>query len=181
MTANDKVQAEQNAAEEWRPVIGFGNNFYEVSSYGRVRRIQTGRILKPRPKKNGYLQVNISISGYKRNRHVHALVALSFIGPRPTGQEINHKNHRKSDNGLGNLEYLTPLRNIQEAAARGLMRRDVSGIKNPRAKLNIDDVRLIRSLFDSGEATRRTLADRFKVTWEQVNHIVRRRAWKEVS
>jgi hypothetical protein len=184
MLANDIVRPEQeDAPEEWRPVVGFGENYYEVSSAGRVRRIETRHVLKPRPKKNGYLQVNPSICGRARNRHVHEMVALSFIGPRPPGLEINHKNHQKSDNSVGNLEYVTHSQNAHEAAIRGLMGsgRTLRGSENPNSRLSEDDVRLIRRLFDSGEATRRDLADRFGVTWENVNRIVRRQTWKEVS
>lgn len=170
-----------DAPEEWRSVIGFGENLYEVSSLGRVRRIETGYVLKPRPKKNGYFQVCLSVSGCAKNRHVHILVARAFIGPCPTGEEVNHKNHRKSDNGTDNLEYMTHQRNTQEAGLRGLMgRTDMGGTKNGNAKLNDDDVREIRRLFDSGVATRRELANRFNITWEQANNIVRRRAWKKV-
>lgn len=182
ITSSDLARSDDASREEWRAVVGFGSKLYEVSSFGRVRRIETGHVLKPRPKKNGYFQVSISVLGRAKNRHIHQLVALAFIGPCPRGSEINHKNHRKSDNGVGNLEYVTHARNAKEAALRGLMSHgDRSGAANSNSKLNEDDVRMMRRLFDSGEATRRELSDRFGVTWEQVNKIVRRRAWKGVS
>jgi NUMOD4 motif/HNH endonuclease len=186
MTASESAPAARGGAarEEWRAVVGY-EGWYEVSSLGNVRRIARSngatpfRVLRPRPKKKGYLQVNLSVHGEKRNRHVHDLVAAAFIGPRPRGQQVNHKNHVKSDNSLRNLEYGTAAYNTMRAAQRGLMSRDVRGERNPAARLRVDDVRKMRALFRSG-TPRRRLAEMFEVTWEQVNHIVKRRNWRHV-
>lgn len=42
----------------WRPAVGFP--LYEVSSLGRIKNVKTGRMLRPRGKKNGYLQVRLN-------------------------------------------------------------------------------------------------------------------------
>jgi hypothetical protein len=48
--------------------------------------------------------VNLS----KRQKLVHRLVAEAFIGPCPTGKQVNHKDGVKANNNLENLEYVTP-------------------------------------------------------------------------
>lgn len=107
--------------EEWRPVTVrfFGASltpFYEVSSFGRVRRTKTaqgtkaGKILRPWwcPTRNGeYLKVSIYCSGMRRSVFVHRLVALAFI-PNPEGKaEVNHKDTDHSNNRKDNLSWMT--------------------------------------------------------------------------
>jgi hypothetical protein len=49
------------------------------------------------------------------------LVAENFIGKRPKGYEINHKDGKKSNNRLNNLEWVTPKENYHHAVKLGLM------------------------------------------------------------
>ncbi len=103
--------------EEWRDVPELSP--YQVSNLGRVRRSDYGRII------NGWLSfgyrvVNICIDGKPRKYLVHVLVALAFLGERPTepnGQQydINHKDGDRDNNALINLEYITKLENIQHS------------------------------------------------------------------
>ena len=55
---------------------------------------------------------------------VHSLVALAFIGPRPEGMEVNHKDCDKQNNALNNLEYVTHGENQRHAAQMGRMSND---------------------------------------------------------
>jgi hypothetical protein len=57
------------------------------------------------------------------SKEVHVLVAEVFLGPRPNGAEINHKNGIKADNHYRNLEYTTQAENFQHALDTGLLRR----------------------------------------------------------
>ena len=42
-------------------------------------------------------------------------------------------------------------------------------------------MREIRRAYAAGEATQRALADRFKVTWQNIGCIVRKESWKHVA
>lgn len=53
---------------------------------------------------NGYKYVRLSGSTHT----VHSLVAKAFLGERPDGYHIHHKDGDPSNNRLDNLEYLTP-------------------------------------------------------------------------
>ena len=89
--------------ENWRPVIGYESK-YEVSDLGRVRRVNTGRVLKLYESK-GYMFVCLCSGGVMKNKYVHRLVAEAFI-ERPDGlYEINHKDENKSNNRVENLEW----------------------------------------------------------------------------
>lgn len=101
-------------SEEWRPVYeqpSFSEP-YEVSNCGRVRNTRTGRILALVLTHKGYLRVGLRRASRSRMVFVHKLVALAFIGPRPTGLQINHKNGVKTDNCIHNLEYVSCQENI---------------------------------------------------------------------
>ena len=107
--------------EEWKPVKGY-KGFYEVSNYGRVKRLPynsrgktigqkrvffrhyDGGILKGTVCKNGYRRVTLTKNGKNKYYHVHAIVAKAFI-PNPKHLPcINHKNEDKTDNRVENLE-----------------------------------------------------------------------------
>ncbi len=53
------------------------------------------------------------------------------------------------------------------------------GALNPAAKLREVDVPVIRSLADAG-VSRAELARRYGVTWQTVDHVVRRVSWVDV-
>lgn len=113
-------------SEEWRAILG---GTYEVSSVGNVRRAtagrrtHAGRTVKPILMKIGYLVVGPVVNGKNKKFYVHELVALAFIGPRPEGLSINHKDGDKTNNVVANLEYVTHAENMAHAAKAGLMAR----------------------------------------------------------
>lgn len=109
------------------------NGRYEASNDGQIRRIQTGKILKPsKDHKGGYLQVRLLVGRFLNadiqfRAHVHRLVALTFLGGKPSPQwQVNHKNGIKTDNRVENLEYVTPAVNVNHAIMNGLIRRSLS-------------------------------------------------------
>jgi len=110
--------------EEWRAIAQWPS--YEISSMGRIRRVTAyrstypGRILKPYLSK-GYYAIRIAVNGRYKSRTIHALVAETFIGPRPDGAVINHKDAVKTNNCADNLEYTTPAGNSQHAYMHGVI------------------------------------------------------------
>jgi len=151
--------AEELAAEEWRPVVGF-EALYEVSSLGRVKSLRkctstfVGRIVKARSKgSKGYLSVNLSPgSGRTKITHLlHLVVARAFLGPPPEGKEVNHEDGIKTNPRLSNLSYVTKPENHRHAVVIGLHTFDaVRGERNVNAKLTDDKVRLIRRRLREG-------------------------------
>ena len=47
------------------------------------------------------------ICGWTHKARVHSLVAEAFLGPRPLGHEVNHKDGNKWNNDVSNREYVT--------------------------------------------------------------------------
>lgn len=163
------------------------NNRYEVSNKGRVRRIVAGkstkinRVLKPRKNDKGYVSVMLyfGTKDNKRSFSIHKLVAHAFLGKKPEGYEINHKNGVKHDNLLENLEYVTPSQNVQHAFDY-LNHFRARGDTNGNAVLSEDQAIEIKTLLRSG-AKGRDIAKQFGVSVSTVSAIKHRRIWQHLE
>lgn len=167
--------------EEWRPCPRCETR-YSVSNIGRIRRdasynsTYAGRIITLHEAPTGYPLVTLRNDGGKRGGKrilVHQLVALAFIGPRPTGYHVNHKNGIKSDNRVDNLEYVTPSENIQHALRLGLT---THGAQRYNAKLTATQAADIKASAAKG-TTHRVLAERFNVSRGLISHICTGLSW----
>lgn len=69
--------------------------------------------------RDGYNTVFLTIGGIRRIHAVRRLVAYTFLGKRPQGLQINHKNGIRDDDRVGNLEYITSRENTLHGWARG--------------------------------------------------------------
>lgn len=97
--------------EEWKPIPLDDPNtgVYEVSSEGRIRR--GGKILSLDTNTDRYPSFTICINNIRRTELVHIIVAKVFIGERPPGLVVNHKDLDKKNNRVCNLEYITVAEN----------------------------------------------------------------------
>lgn len=132
-----------NRMEEiWKEIAGTDGCYY-VSTLGRVysapRRVKFGirerrtkpTILKPRPKNNGYLAVQI----FGKNQHVHRLVAEAFLD-NPLGlPQVNHKDEDKTNNCVENLEWCAALYNVRYGTAQ---KRRVEATMQKFAVINLE-------------------------------------------
>lgn len=171
--------------EEWRPVVGY-EQWYEVSNLGRVRRVKCQYyskrkldVLKPGGGKQ-YPLVCLYANRTRKICLVHHLVMAAFVGPRPKGYEINHKDGNKKNSRLSNLEYVTPSQNRIHALATGLSAPiAIRGEQNKQAKLKEPDVRVIRRL--QGQVSGCELGKWFGVTKRVIYLIWQREAWTHVA
>ena len=178
--------------EIWRPINGY-EGIYEASNCGRIRsltrdvlvdskwgahlRSKRGRILTPRPAPNDYLQVDLSINGSHERRNVHAIIAETFLGPRPNGLVTCHNNGRCADNRETNLRYDTPTGNGQDRCLHGTQPR---GENHHAAKLSEADVLAIH-LAPLGRGTAQKLAKQYGVSSVQIVNIRSGKSWGHIS
>lgn len=171
--------------EIWKP-IAETNGRYEVSNLGRVRSTdydvghrwggkakKRGRVLKPRPDKDGYLCVAWYIDRKCRNAKIHRIVAQHFLPPSDL-PEVNHKDLDKTNNVHTNLEWSTRKSNQEHASGS----RVFSALKNPRRakKLNADIVMAIRHAREAGK-TYAEIASEFGISAPTALKIVRGDIW----
>ena len=168
--------------ERWRKTF---YNYYEVSSYGRVRRIVSGspntfpgRVLNPSKDSRYPLVVLYGPNGEKKTVRVHILVAEAFLGPCPLNEEVNHKDTNKWNPRLSNLEYVTPKKNGRHALLNGL---------NPGAKLTVETVLKLKKEAESlgyrkgMRGVIPMLSQEFSIKCEQVRNILWGRSWVGVE
>lgn len=184
----------RDRSEHWRPVVGW-EKFYRVSDRGRVKsltrieqianrwggfttRVRRGRILK-RKNIDGYFGVCLA-DGAHKYKYVHQLVAEAFIGPCPDGMQVNHKNGRKAECGVKNLEYKTPLDNTRHAHALGLIRPQ-AGEGNYAAKLTNAQAAEIRRRYIPWLVTQQFLANEYGVSSSTIGLIIANKTFRSAS
>lgn len=175
---------EELATEIWKPVVGY-EAFYAVSSLGRVKRIAGGKgivknkILKNRPAK-GYARVSLCVNGKAKDKDVHTLVAHAFIGPRPSGYEINHIDRDPGNPRAANLEYVTPLQNMRHSLEQVRAKRlRIPGIHH-WATLRPEQVRRVIVLRSEGRSANK-IAAIMSISQRAVINIINGSSWKRIS
>lgn len=130
---------------EWRKVQAYHQ--YEIAENGELRRIRRSSLggyyyQKPFLSDRGYYSYVLCAVGSKPRRIATALlVAEAFIGARPDGMTINHKDGNKTNNHWSNLEYCSSLDNVRHAYRMGLMpstRRVISKDLAKQIKIALD-------------------------------------------
>lgn len=94
----------------------------KVSAEGQVLGPR-GSLRRFRLDKDGYLRFNVGRHKKIITLLVHRLVAEVFLGPRPEGYTVNHKNCDKQDNRAENLEYVTAGENVSHGFRSGCMKK----------------------------------------------------------
>jgi hypothetical protein len=107
---------------------------------------------------------------------VATLVAAAFIGPRPDGLEVCHKDDDKDDNRPGNLYYGTRDQNIADSIKND---RWLHGERVPCAKLTEQAVREIWRLKDTMDDA--ALGRLYGVTAGAIYRVRRGDNWRHVT
>ncbi len=171
--------------EEWIyiEVKGLG---YNVSNYGRIIGLSSGKLLKTRLNQDGYVEITLGKNSEGRiSERVHRLVAKLFVDNPNNLPEVNHKDFNRTNNYYENLEWTTHIDNIaytvknnRHATANGRF----SGKNNPNygnKKLSIKYKNnpelakelLSRSKEQNGRAKKVKLYDINKVFIKEFNYI----------
>lgn len=109
--------------EIWKDIKGY-EGYYQVSTLGNVRSctrtitrksklgntynaVLKGKILPISLDGSGYPKVNLNKDSKHKNKHIHRLVAETFIdNSNPTTlTEVNHIDENKLNNSVDNLEW----------------------------------------------------------------------------
>ena len=180
--ASSSVLRHTVSATLWRTVPGYPA--YEVSVDGLVRRCQgfrcrrAHRVLVPFIRPNGYAQILLYQGGKRRRFGVHQLVALAFLGPKPSPQhEVAHLDGQRLNNHVSNLAWLLPIENDAHKDLHGTRLR---GSQIHSAKLVEAQVVLIRQALAVG-IRQCALAQTYGVSDSTVSLIARGKTWRHVQ
>lgn len=177
--------SESSVTEVWRDVVGY-EGLYQVSNMGQVRSVDrivtTKRGVKKRTKGRVLSQGcdqwgrrNV-VLGRGNNARVHALVAESFIGPRPDGMVVAHWDNNASNNHVDNLRYTTQRGNVLDKARHGTQ---TMGESHGTTKITQQQAEQILRMSEQG-MTIREIVDaiiELPLSYGGVAHIVKRSTW----
>jgi hypothetical protein len=165
--------------KQWRIIREAPN--YEISDHGDIRRLtnstsaKRGRLIR-QTYVDGYRKVTLCIAGQPHYFRVHRLVLSNFIGPSAMG--VNHKNGKRDDNRLENLEYCSQMDNVIHY--RTVLGWQNHGSLNGNAKLNESSVREIFDLRASG-MMQKDIAAKLGTSRANVCRILKGKMWGHVS
>ena len=108
----------------WKGIEGYDN--YMVSSYGRVKNIKTGRILKPLNHSGGYLTVVLYANEKINTLYIHRLVSHAFLLNPLNRRCVDHRDHDKHNNNILNLRYAS---DIENGRNRGMHKNNTTNFK----------------------------------------------------
>ena len=151
-------------SEIWKPIEGYENK-YEVSNFGNVKRIKSGRILKPNAVSEGYLRVCLC-DGRWKHKLCHRLVGKAFIENPNNYPQIDHIDADKINNRVENLRWVTNSMNclLKKPMKResGLLRGVTKSGNKFLAKIKIDGKYKYLGTFDTPEEASIVYEDRRK-------------------
>lgn len=176
---------DEDKGVEYRDVPGFPG--YRAGSDGSVWSclISSGKLTshwrrrKTILSSTGYGWLTLWRKRKKKSYHVHQVIAFAFLGPRPQGLCVNHKDGNKLNNLPSNLEYVTFKENMQHALRTGLRKNHRRGSDNPASRHTEEQIRTVLLL--EGTATQRAIARLVGMNYRQVNNVLRGRTWKHVT
>lgn len=157
-----------------KPIVGY-EEYYGVTSFGRVFNLLTKRELRQYQNNCGYYRVCLCLKYESKFMLIHRLVMQAFEDNTNEKKEINHIDGCKWNNKLENLEYCSRSRNMLHAFDTGII-ISKKGSQRYNHKLDENDVMYI---LRSDERIK-DLAAKFKVSNTLICLIRKGQNWKHV-
>lgn len=99
-------------------IIGY-EGLYKIYDDGRVFGVKNNNFLKPSDAGKLYYTVNLYKNGKLQKQFIHTLVATHFLGKRPIGLDIDHKDRNRLNNNVNNLRYINRSENCKNKYVYG--------------------------------------------------------------
>ena len=169
--------------EIWKDITGY-NGIYQISNFGRLRRIWKKSHRNPEGKliilksviSKGYKFAHLCKNGKAKKITIHRLVAIEFIENPLNKPQVNHIDGNKANNHIDNLEWCTASENSKHAWDTGLAKR---GEEHGSSKLTQKQVNEIREL--KGLKTQKQIAKMFNVSSPHISRIHTGKSWEKLK
>ena len=118
---------------KWLPIPSY-ENLYQINELGTIKSMERHvphknsslycrkKYLKTRINNCGYREVRLNKNGGTKTYLLHRLLALTFLPYAPSKMEVNHKDGKKTNNSLSNLEWVSHRENVVHAYKTGLFK-----------------------------------------------------------
>lgn len=175
--------AGNKALDVWREIPDFTD--YEVSETGKIRRLKiggspiafVGRELKPN-NYGRYQRVCLFKNSKRHYLSIHRLVAIAFIGQRPSNKhQIAHNDGNSYNNNFRNLRWATAKENAADREKHGNTKK---GEECANSKFKDGDIRRIRKMHSKG-FFQNEIARIFKTSQSHIGRIVNGSAWGHIE
>ena len=183
---NIKVRTYWN--EEWKIIetkASTKEKNYYISNYGKVKSVnkKTGieKELKGSLGKQGYRILNLKLKDdVRQGFYLHRLVGKYFIeSPNESKEFLVHIDQNLQNNYFKNLKWLSRKELGERWKKLGIYKN--LNIKNPKTKMTISKVKLLKQRLKKGKTKKRILAKQFDISVTQVNRIVSGENWGHVK
>ena len=94
-----------NTQEIWMTVDEYDN--YQVSCFGRIRNINTLKVMKQGLNTTGYYKIDLYKNKIRKTHTVHRLVAFAFCNNDNDYPLVDHIDRNSSNNNFTNLRWVT--------------------------------------------------------------------------
>lgn len=90
----------------WKRVTDF-EDYYSVSSDGKIYSHRRDKLLKPWLGTSGYWEVSFCVNGSVTRHSVHRVLATTFVDNPDKAPQVNHIDGNKLNNTVDNLEWVS--------------------------------------------------------------------------
>jgi hypothetical protein len=162
----------EKEVEIWLPIEGY-NNKYFVSSFGRIKNMESNKVLKLSTSANAYKIVNLSKADQFKRHYVHRLVCKAFFTNPLNKLYIDHKDNDKSNNHIHNLRWATASENGMNMSLQKRSSTGVKGVtyykrsKKYLASIMINSKRCHIGYFESIEDAKKARNEKAKLLYKE--------------
>lgn len=169
------------APRVWKDIPGY-EGLYKASNTGLIQAVKRsgskGGILKPSIYK-GYKHVFLSKNNIRKPFSVHILVCMSFLPNKKNQMVVNHKDGKKTNNHIDNLEWCT--KECNSLHAREVLGKNSIGQNNGNSKLTTREVKFLRWLkYKYSQIKACEIAEFYKMSDANICDIWNGKKWKNV-
>lgn len=152
----------------------FGNDTrYIISDFGTCINSDSGKEIKPISDKTGRKSLSLWINGKKTTKSIpQYMFNAHSIHPSKGESQIDHIDGDKTNNYIGNLEWVTPSENVRRAYKLG--------VHSKNSKISEKDVYYICELLELGYNTNK-VSQLSGISSSIVSRIKCGRAWTDIS